>query len=267
MDEVLIHFPRIITFQLYHVFYKEEQYLDAEGRYCFKLFTGHFLKRINELRKHFKDEKKYEIEDKIINSKKDLILQYIKHFKKELYKQVMAKGIYPTFTHFEKCFDEKKGICGWLATRRGWEKNIPHRTYEEKLVYCGWEKDDEEEEKKEENFLDYFFKDEFKNSQKYLIPTDHINWFKRNIFKKIRDSCGYVCPSDTPCQGHKFIDYIEMLWSSMVFAAEEKKVYYRYFYFQNLIYKNGKLHSWDAIPVEPKCLKLLSYSRQMAYLN
>ena len=117
MDEVLIHIPRIITFQLRDVFYKDEEYLDSKNRYCFKLFTGHFLKRINELRKHFKDEKKYEIEDKIINCKKDLILEYIKHFKKELFKQVMNKGIYPTFIHFGKCFDEKKGICGWFPTR------------------------------------------------------------------------------------------------------------------------------------------------------
>ena len=113
-----------------------------------------------------------------------------------------------------------------------------------------------------------FFKDEFKSgSHNYLISLDHIKWFKRNIFPKIRDACSYVCPHSVPCKGHKLLNYIEMLWEASVYAVEEKKVYYRYFYFQNLIFKNGELHSWNATPVEPKCLKHLSYSRRMAYLN
>ena len=113
-----------------------------------------------------------------------------------------------------------------------------------------------------------FFKDEFKSgSHNYLISLDHIKWFKRNIFPKIRDACSYVCPHSVPCKGHKLLNYIEMLWEASVYAVEEKKVYYRYFYFQNLIFKNGELHSWNATPVEPKCLKHLSYSGRMAYLN
>ena len=113
-----------------------------------------------------------------------------------------------------------------------------------------------------------FFKDEFKSgSHNYLISLDHIKWFKRNIFPKIRDACSYVCSHSVPCKGHKLLNYIEMLWEASVYAVEEKKVYYRYFYFQNLIFKNGELHSWNATPVEPKCLKHLSYSRRMAYLN
>ena len=113
-----------------------------------------------------------------------------------------------------------------------------------------------------------FFKDEFKSgSRNYLIPMSHINWFKRNVFCKIRDSCSYVFMENVPCKGHKLLNYIEMLWSAAVFAVEEKKVYYRYFYFENFTYKNGELHSWDATPVEPKCLKHLSYSIRMSYLN
>ena len=112
-----------------------------------------------------------------------------------------------------------------------------------------------------------FFKREFKKGHNYLIPIDHLIWFKRNVFPKIRNACDFVCPSDVPCKGHKLINYIEMLWSAVVYAVEEKKVYYRYFYFENLKFLNGQLHSWDATPVDPKCLKHLSYSRRMAYLN
>ena len=113
-----------------------------------------------------------------------------------------------------------------------------------------------------------FFKDEFKSGgRNYLIPIDHIKWFKRNIFPKIRDACSYVCPSSVPCKGHKLLNYIDMLWDATVYVVEEKYVYYRYFYFKNLVFKNGELHKWDATPVEPKCLKHLSYSRRLAYLN
>ena len=74
-------------------------------------------------------------------------------------------------------------------------------------------------------------------------------------------------PQSVLCNGHKLLDYVEMLWEATVFAIEEKKVYYRYFYFENLVFKDGKLQSWDATLVEPKCLKHLSYSRRLAYLN
>ena len=103
-----------------------------------------------------------------------------------------------------------------------------------------------------------FFKDEFKSGQwNYLIPVDFIKWLKRNIFIKIRNACGFVCPFSEPCHGHKLFDYVQMLWDAMVFAVDEKKVYYRYFYFENLVFKDGKLHSWDAQPVEAVCLKHL----------
>ena len=119
--------------------------------------------------------------------------------------------------------------------------------------------------------MESFFKNEYKSgSRNYLIPIDHIKWFKRNIFPKIRDSCSHVCPSSVPCKGHKLLNYIQLLWDATVFADEEKYVYYRYFYFdyfENLVFKNDELHSWDATPVESKCLKHLTYSRRMAYLN
>ena len=57
-----------------------------------------------------------------------------------------------------------------------------------------------------------FFKDEFKKEGKYLISFDHLKWHKRYIFTKIRENCGsFVCPSDTPCDGHKFTEYVDML--------------------------------------------------------
>ena len=155
-----------------------------------------------------------------------------------------------------------------------WRKDISKKTQEEKLKYCFLtekEKSFKYEKKREKfDYLILFFKEEFKNGYNYLIPVNHIFWFKRNIIKLIRDkSCdgNFVCPSDSPCDGHKFIDYVEMFFSSISFAVEEKKVFYKYFYFINIEYKNGQIFNWDASPIEPKCLKHLPYSRRMAYLN
>ena len=116
--------------------------------------------------------------------------------------------------------------------------------------------------------LKMFFKDEFKSGQSaYLIPFDHIVYTKRNLFPKIRDACDYVCPNEKPCDGHKFLDYVEMLCRSTVYAVEEKKVYYRYFYFTDFTIKDNKIWGWRAMPVEPKDLRNLSYSQRMSYLN
>ena len=75
--------------------------------------------------------------------------------------------------------------------------------------------------------MESFFISEFKSSSRnYLISIDHIKWFKRNVFQKIRNACSYVCPYTEPCKGHKLINYIYMLWDATVFAVEEKNVYY-----------------------------------------
>ena len=124
--------------------------------------------------------------------------------------------------------------------------------------------------------LKVFFKDEFKSGQSaYLIPFSHILYIKRNAFHLIRDSCDFVCPKIKQCDGHKFLDYIEMLWKAICWAVEEKKVFYRYFYFHNFTLtsdvkctlKKVKIHGCYALPVEPKDLSHLSYSKRMSYLN
>ena len=120
--------------------------------------------------------------------------------------------------------------------------------------------------------LKSFFKDKFKSGQNaYLIPFSHILYTKRTIFQYIRDSCEYVCPYKEKCQGHQFLNYVDMLWKAICGAVEHKKVYYKYFYFTNFkIVRtiNGfEIKGWDAKPVEPKDLSHLSYSKRMSYLN
>ena len=124
--------------------------------------------------------------------------------------------------------------------------------------------------------LKSFFKDKFKSGENaYLIPFSHILYTKRNTFQYIRDSCDYVCPYSTPCEGHQFLEYIGMLWRAICWAVEEKKVFFRYFYFYDFRLTSDvgfslnpvKIKGWQAKPVEPKDLSHLSYSRRMSYLN
>ena len=117
--------------------------------------------------------------------------------------------------------------------------------------------------------LKAFFKNEFKSGQStYLIPFDHIIYTRRHIFPYIREDCGYVCPNDVLCKKHQFLNYVEMLYQTIFWAVEEKKVCYRYFHFTNFRLTNdGKIKGWNAKPVEPKDLSHLSYSKRMSYLN
>ena len=119
--------------------------------------------------------------------------------------------------------------------------------------------------------LKVFFKDEFKSGQSaYLIPFSHILHVKRTVFPFIRDSCDYVCPYTKECDGHQFLNFVEKLWKFMCYAVEEKKCFYKYFYFDNFRLKSDvadKIASWDFKPLEAKDLSHLSYSRRMSYLN
>ena len=116
--------------------------------------------------------------------------------------------------------------------------------------------------------LKFFFKDEFKSGESaYLISFDHIVYMKRHLFRYIREDCSFVCPCEKECYGHRFLNYIEFLWRAIAWAVEEKNVYYKYFYLTDFKIQDGKVIGWHAVPVQPKDLSNLSYSRRMSYLN
>lgn len=244
MDEILLHIPHVRTIQLNDIFLKTEESYENK-KFIYKIFTGDFFERINELKKYFDIIKKehYNNKNSIINSKKDKILEYIEYFKKDHKFRVMEKGIYPTFFLFQKNLEnENYGICGWWPTNGCCEKNISHYEYEKKINYLHLTDEEKSFLNTRKNKLDYlspFFKDEFKKDGKYIIPFKHILWYKRNFLKKIRDYCGFVCPKGNACSMHKFLDYVEMLWKAEAFAVEEKNLFYNYFMFENLVYKNN----------------------------
>ena len=125
--------------------------------------------------------------------------------------------------------------------------------------------------------LKYFFKDEFKKNNVYVIPFSHILHIKRKIFPLIRDACDYVCPCTKQCDGHQFLDFIEELYKFQRHAVENEKCFFRYFYFYNFHLKSDeqcsmenqieKIAGWDFNVKNGKDLSHLSYSQRLSYLN
>ena len=124
--------------------------------------------------------------------------------------------------------------------------------------------------------LKSFFKEEFKyGNASYKIPFSHILYTKRKIFPLTRDSCDYVCPKLKQSDEHKFLEFIQMLWEFQRWAVEEKKGYFKYFYFHTFrltsdveyTLKPVKIKGWYVLPVEHQNLSHLSYSRRMSYLS
>ena len=117
-----------------------------------------------------------------------------------------------------------------------------------------------------------FFKNEFKRGDnEFVIPFSHILFVKRHVFRIIRDCCGYVCPYNEECDGHKFLNFVERLYQFEQYAVLEKKCFYRNFQFYNFKLKKDKdcekVDGWDFNSFETKDLSHLSYSQRCQYLN
>ena len=116
--------------------------------------------------------------------------------------------------------------------------------------------------------LKWFFKDRFKidGDVIYIIPSQYILSTSRTFSPKIREACNYVCPSDTPCNGRKFINYIQQIVDFLYYSIEEEKTWYKSFeFFPDE--ENKNFFGWSERPIENKCLKHLTYSRRLAYLK
>ena len=52
----------------------------------------------------------------------------------------------------------------------------------------------------------------------------------RQIFSYIRDSCS--CKIEE-CDGHQFLDFVELIYQFECYSVKKKKVYFKYFFFHN----------------------------------
>ena len=121
--------------------------------------------------------------------------------------------------------------------------------------------------------LKSFFKDEFKYGENcYKIPFSHILYTKRQIFGYIRDSCSFVCKKQKKCHSHQFLDLIELFYQFQRHCVENKKVYFKYFYFHSFILtsdvemtlKPTKIKGWHMLPVDMLTLSHLTYSQRLS---
>ena len=126
--------------------------------------------------------------------------------------------------------------------------------------------------------LKSFFKDNFKYwNDSYLIPFSHFQYFKRQIFEYVKSSCSNddVCSKLQSCDGHQFLQFIELILQYQRFAVIQKKVYYKYFLFTNfkltsnarMTLRPTKIKSWRVIAVEKQQLNDLTYSERLSYLK
>ena len=119
--------------------------------------------------------------------------------------------------------------------------------------------------------LKYFFKEEFYIAEKnvYVIPTKRLLAMKRQLLPLIVEGHGEKCEKNDPhnyCDPHKFKKCLEDIYQFLENSVHEEEVFYNAFeFFPNK--DNETFFGWSHIPVNKKCLKHLSWSRRMQYLN
>ena len=125
--------------------------------------------------------------------------------------------------------------------------------------------------------LKSFFKDYFKYwDDCYLIPFYDIQLFKKQCFDFIKSSCNddIVCSKLQSCDGHQFLQFIELIIQFQRYSVLKKKVYFKYFLFSNfkltsdatLTLKPTKIKSWQVTGVFEQHLNHLTYSERLSFL-
>ena len=124
--------------------------------------------------------------------------------------------------------------------------------------------------------LKSFFKDQFKYwNECYLIPFSHILYTKRQIFSYIESSCGVVCSKLQICDGHQFMNFIELIYQFQRYSVIKEKIYFKYFLFSNfkltsnitMTLKPTKIKGWRMIPVHMEVIHDLTYSERLSFLK
>ena len=130
-----------------------------------------------------------------------------------------------------------------------------------------------------DKFMEYrltlksFFKNEFQYGQTcYKIPFLHILYTKKQIFSYIRDSCSFVCKKQKKCDGHQFLDFVELIYLFQRYSVKNKKVYFKYFLFHSftltsdieMTLKPTKIKGWRMLPIEMEVISHLTYSQTLS---
>ena len=101
----------------------------------------------------------------------------------------------------------------------------------------------------------------------FLIKTEEIIKFFRHFNVCVKNELGVVCESTSPCRSHAAHGYLKYLIDEPYYYVKDDKKFYKAFYFRKTCNNDVAFGGWTAEPVQPMCLKHLSYSRRLAYLN
>ena len=101
----------------------------------------------------------------------------------------------------------------------------------------------------------------------FLIKTNDILKFYRKFDVYIKNDIGVVCESNVPCRAHAAHGYLTYLKEEIINSVENDKHFYKAFYFRLTHSDDVAFGGWTGEPVQPLCLKHLSYSRRLTYLN
>ena len=101
----------------------------------------------------------------------------------------------------------------------------------------------------------------------FLIKTQDIMKFYRKFDIYVKNEIGVVCSSNVPCRAHAAHGYLTFLKDEIFDSVENDKHFFKAFYFRKTCNDDVAFGGWTAEPVQPLCLKYLSYSRRLAYLN
>ena len=91
--------------------------------------------------------------------------------------------------------------------------------------------------------------------------------FFRQFDVFVKNDIGVVCGSNHPCRAHAAHGYLNYLKEGIINSVENDKLFYKAFYFRLTQSQDVAIGGWTAEPVQPLCLKHLSYSHRLAYLN
>ena len=77
------------------------------------------------------------------------------------------------------------------------------------------------------------------------------------------------------CDGHKFLNFIELIYQYQRYSVIKKKVYFEYFLFNNfkltsnikMTLKPTKIKSWRMVAVHMQLIHELTYSQRLSFLK
>ena len=101
----------------------------------------------------------------------------------------------------------------------------------------------------------------------FLIKTEDILKFYRKFDVYVKNAIGAVCESNVPCRAHAAHGYLNYLKEEIICNVEYDQHFYKAYYFRLAHSENVAFGGWTGKPVQPLCLKHLSYSRRLVYLN